>query len=209
MARTSGIGEILVRAGLIDSVSLARAREAEQAQKSLIQAIVSLGLANEEQIAAAMARHLRLDALEGDLPEVTVDVAALVPAAFCRSRGIVPLALQGKTLRVALSDPTDYSSLQDIEFRTGKRIVAIVAMRSQIEKLIQQTYPEDNPSQLAGLTEAENQGEVETVGETEIEVVDPSKLTKETQLPPVVRLVNSILSGAAKAGASDIHMEPK
>src|SRR5260370_13112534 len=28
-------------------------------------------------------------------------------------------------------------------------------------------------------------------------------------MPPVVRLVNVILSGAAKSGASDIHMEPK
>jgi type IV pilus assembly protein PilB len=207
--RSSGIGEILVRTGLIDSVSLSRAQQAEQTEDSLIQVIISLGLANEEQIVAAVARHLRLDALDEDLPEIAVDVAALIPADFCRKKGIVPLALQGKTLRVALSDPTDYSTLQDIEFRTGKRIVATVARRSQIEKLVQQTYPEDSPSELAGLTEAENTGEVETIAETEIEVVDPSKLTKETQLPPVVRLVNSILSGAAKAGASDIHMEPK
>jgi type II secretory ATPase GspE/PulE/Tfp pilus assembly ATPase PilB-like protein len=38
---------------------------------------------------------------------------------------------------------------------------------------------------------------------------DPAKLAKDTQMPPVVRLVNLILRGAAKSGASDIHMEPK
>jgi len=62
---------------------------------------------------------------------------------------------------------------------------------------------------LEALSGADVQGEVEPVGETDLEVVDPTKLAQDTQMPPVVRLVNLILSGAAKDGASDIHMEPK
>jgi type IV pilus assembly protein PilB len=209
MARTSGIGEILVREGLLDSSGLARAREAEQKEGSVIRAVVSLGLADEEQIVAAIAGGLHLDSLGPDLPEISRDVGALVPAEFCRKRGVVPLTLQGKTLRVALSDPTDYPTLQDIEFRTGKRVIAVVAKSSQIENLIQQLHLEENSIDLAAFSRGDAPGEIETVGDTEIEVIDPGKLAKDVQMPPVVRLMNLILSGAAQAGASDIHMEPK
>ena len=39
--------------------------------------------------------------------------------------------------------------------------------------------------------------------------MDETELAKRTNLTPVVRLVNLILSGAASAGASDVHIEPK
>src|SRR5256884_4259366 len=50
-------------------------------------------------------------------------------------------------------------------------------------------------------------GELEGSGEADYEVVDPAELAKDVRLPPIVRLVNVILTEAAKAGASDIHME--
>jgi type IV pilus assembly protein PilB len=50
---------------------------------------------------------------------------------------------------------------------------------------------------------------VEALEDAEFEVVDPAKLAKDTKMPPVIRLVNLLLSGAAQGGASDIHMEPK
>src|SRR5437773_10660849 len=103
----------------------------------------------------------------------------------------------------------DYSTIQDAEFRSGKRVLAVVASHSQIRALIQQIYPEEVATPLDTLGGADAQGEVETVGDSEIEVVDPAKLAKDTKMPPVVRLVNLILSGAAQNGASDIHMEPK
>ena len=58
------------------------------------------------------------------------------------------------------------------------------------------------------LADVEPAGEVEA-GERELDVVDPAMLAKDTNLPPIVRLVNLILSDAANAGASDIHIEPQ
>jgi type IV pilus assembly protein PilB len=168
-----------------------------------------LGLADEPVMVAAIAKSMRLDTLPPELPEVPAEVAALLPSDFCRKRTVVPLSLQGKILRLAVADPMDYPTIQDAEFRSGKRVLAVVASRTQIQSLINNIYPEETPTNLEALGTAGAQGEVETVGDTEIEVVDPAKLAKDTQMPPVVRLVNLILSGAAKSGASDIHMEPK
>jgi type IV pilus assembly protein PilB len=210
MVKETGIGDLLVREGIIDATGLSRARETqEKSGISLTKALATLGLADEQNMVTAIARSTRLEALDPKLPEVLADVAALLPADFCRKRAVVPLSLQGKILRLAVGDPLDYSTIQDAEFRSGKRILAVVASHTQILGLIQQIYPGEAPANLDALGAADVQGEVEKVGDSEIEVVDPAKLAKDTQMPPVVRLVNLILSGAAKNGASDIHMEPK
>jgi type IV pilus assembly protein PilB len=210
MVKETAIGDLLVRSGIIDAAGLARAREAQEKNGiSLSKALATLKLANEQNMVEAIAQNMRLEALGPALPEVPAAVAALLPADFCRKRAVVPLNVQGKILRLVLADPMDYSTIQDAEFRSGKRVLAVVGGYTLIQSLIQQVYPEEAPASLDALGSADAQGEVETVVDSEIEVVDPARLAKDTQMPPVVRLVNLILSGAAKSGASDIHMEPK
>jgi len=210
MVKGSGLGDLLVRAGIIDCSGLSRAQEVQEKEGiSLSKALAKLGLADEESMGAAIAKTMQLESLGAELPEISAEVAALLPSDFCRKRTVVPLTLQGNTVRLAIADPMDYSTTQDVEFRTGRRVIAVVASQTQIQSLIHQTYPEEAPAQLDTLAATDLQGEVETVGDSEIEVVDPAKLAKDTKMPPVVRLVNLILSGAAKNGASDIHMEPK
>lgn len=209
MVKEAAIGELLLRTGLIDAGGLAQARESQEKDGvSLCKALEKLGLADEPGMVAAIAKTLKLEALGAELPDISPEVAALLPADFCRKRLVMPLSSQKKALRLALADPTDYSTTQDVEFRTAQRVVSVVAGEGQIRSLIQKIYPEEASDRLDAFS-SDLQGEVETVGDSEIEVIDPAKLAKDTRLPPVVRLVNSILSGAAKAGASDIHMEPK
>src|SRR3984893_8188375 len=211
MEKESMIGNLLVRAGLIDSLGLSRAKEAqEKSGISLSRALTTLGLADEQSVTAGIAKSLHLDSLGAELPNIPAEVGAVLPADFCRKHMVVPLSLQGKTLRLALIDPMDLTTTQDAEFRTGKRVVAVVAGPTSIQALLDKIYLAQDQDQLADLPPDDPQGEVEALDdENDIEVVDPRKLEKDTQMPPVIRLANLILSGAAKAGASDIHMEPK
>jgi type IV pilus assembly protein PilB len=206
MSKDALIGDHLVRTGLIDSSGLSRGREAQQKEGiSLGKALANLGLADEEAVSAAIAKTLHLELLTGDKPELRPEIAALLPGDFCRKRLVAPLGFEGHALRVAFVDPMDFATTQDVEFRTGKRVVAVVASQSSILSLLDQLYPTDSP----GLAAEVPQGEVEELEDSEIEVVDPAKLAKDSQVPPVIRLVNLILSSAAQQGASDIHMEPK
>ncbi|MGB8477097.1 MAG: type II/IV secretion system protein [Candidatus Acidiferrum sp.] len=210
MVKETALSELLIRAGVIDASELSRAHEAqEKGGISLCKALAKLGVADEPELVAAIANNLKLESLGRELPEIPPEVVALLPSDFCRKRMVVPLSLQGNTLRLALADPTDYWTRQDAEFRTSKQIVAVVAGETQIQTLIQQLYPAEAGASVDDLAKEGLKGEVETVGDSEFELVDPAKLAKDTKMPPVVRLVNLILSGAAKAGASDIHMEPK
>ena len=210
MEKESPIGNLYLRAGLIDAEALARAREAQQKEGiSLAKAVMTLGLADAQSFAAATASGLKLEVLGPELPDVSTEVAALLPGDFCRARSVVPLTMQSKTVRLAVEDPLDYGTIQDVEFRTGKRVVAVVASPESMEALLNQVYPPVEQAPAEALSGLEAQGEVEAIGDTDLDVVDPAKLAQDTQMPPVVRLVNLIFSGAAKDGASDIHMEPK
>src|SRR5687768_17649904 len=105
------VGNLLIRAGVVDAAGLARALEAQSRQKtSLGQAIASLGLAEESAVAAAIAAAVHLEFFNGALPEITADIASLLPAAFCRKRGVAPLGVDS-AVRVAVTDPMDYTVL--------------------------------------------------------------------------------------------------
>lgn len=210
MTKRTLIGEVLLRSGVIDAHQLALALETqEKSGISFSDALVRSGVADEEILVEAIANSLHLDFFSANLPEISNSIAALLPADFCRKRLVIPLGVEGNALRLALTDPMDYATMQDVEFRTGKRVVAVVASRSHLQTLIQQTYPPGTPARVDTLGAEDPQVEVESSGELEIEVADPAKLAKDTQLVPVIRLVNLIFSGAANAGASDIHLEPK
>ncbi len=204
------VGDLLIRAGIVDAAGLARGLEAQARNATTLgRALASLGLADESAVAAAIASALHLEFLDGEPPEVGEAVAALLPAAFCRKRGAAPLGFDGSTLRVAVTNPMDHSVLQDAEFRIGNKAAAVVVTQTWLEKLLSRLYPEaDRAASYDMLASVKPEGEVETTSEGEYELVDPASLAKDVQLPPIIKLVNLILSDAAKAGASDVHIEP-
>jgi len=122
----------------------------------------------------------------------------------------VPLSMDRKSLRLGMADPLDFTTIQDVIFRTSKDVVPVVASQTSIVTLLN-SFPSEaveTEETYESLTGSVPAGEVIAVGGAE-EEVDASKLVKDTKLAPIVRLVNLMLSGAAKAGASDIHVEPK
>jgi type IV pilus assembly protein PilB len=210
MSGSSGIDDLLLKMGVLDDDALIRAKGIQyQEPMSLGKALARLGLSTEEETAAAIAKGLQLEALGSTLPEVSADAVALLPAEFCKKRKIVPLAIERNTLRLAMADPLDLSIIQDVEFRTSKRVVAVVASETDVETLLQQIDTVDVSGDEKIVFRARPEGEIEAVSGEEFELSDPAKLAKDTKMPPVIRLVNLILSGAAKEGASDIHLEPK
>src|ERR1700730_17027312 len=205
------VGELLIRSGVIDSSGLDRALEAQsKGGLSLGKALADLGLADEGAVSAAIAQGLQLECLSAELPEIETAMGALLPAKFCHKHLVVPLSLKGNSLRLGMADPLDYSTIQDVMFRTSKQVVAVVASQTAILALLSQSRSDPTENQLSYemLTGAIPEGEVMGAEDAEA-AVDAAKLAKDTKLAPVVRLVNLILSGAAKDGASDIHIEPK
>src|SRR6476661_938843 len=180
--------DLLARATLVDSSGIERALEIQaKSGGALSKILADLGL-----------------------PEFLPEPAGLLPMDFCRERLVVPLGLKGNSLRLAMVNPLDYPTIQDVTFRTGKEITAVAASESAILSLLglSQSDAIENQNIYQMLTKAVPEGEIVSEEETD-EDVDSAKLAQDTKLAPVIRLVNLILSRAAKEGASDIHIEPK
>jgi type II secretory ATPase GspE/PulE/Tfp pilus assembly ATPase PilB-like protein/CheY-like chemotaxis protein len=204
------VGDVLIRAGVVDAAGLAVGLDLQAREPmTLGKALAGLGLADESAVSSAIASALHLEYFEGEAPNVGEAVAALLPVAFCRKHGVAPLGFAGGVLRVAVSNAMDYSVLQDIGFRTGKKTVAVVVTQTWLEALFRNLYPEPGRAASYDMLDAVRpSGEVETASDGEYDLVDPASLAKDIRLPPIVKLVNLILSDAAKAGASDVHIEP-
>jgi type IV pilus assembly protein PilB len=205
-------GNVLRRAGVLDPESLARAIEVQRKQRcTLGRALATIGLSDESTVAKILATALHLELLDGELPHIETEVAALLPEDFCRKRGVVPLTLDGKLIRLAVANPMDDVVLQDVRFKTGKQTAAVVVTETQLEQLCASVYPENEvQANTSSILDPEApSGEVESDVTTEYDLIDPAALAKDTKLPPIVRLVNLMLSDAAAAGASDVHVEPQ
>jgi type IV pilus assembly protein PilB len=204
---------LLIRKGLVDAAGIARAVAAQAAQPSTLgRALARLGIVNESVVAVETAGALHLAFLEyvDNQPlQVSEKAAAALPPEFCKKRGVLPLAIEGNVLEVAVIDPLDDSALQDVKFRTGMKITAVVMTQSGFEQLFAKVHPEDRTVAYDMLATAVPSGEVELTDDEEYELVDPAMLAKDVKLPPIIRLVNLILSDAASAGASDVHVEPQ
>lgn len=206
------LGDLLVKDELIDPSGLARATELSKKDGiSLGRAIAALSLGDEESVCAALARKLQLERLTPEEIESLALDPSILPAAVCRKNLVVPLRIEGFTLRLAVIDPLDYATIQEIEFRTSKRVVTVLASQSSIQALLEKVYPPEAETEqdISVLLTQDALGQVESTIELDLEASDAAKLARDTTLPPIVRLVNQLLSNAAKAGASDIHIEPK
>ena len=137
MNKSSGIGDLLIHAGLIDSPALERILNVQSTNGgSLGKILADLGLADEHSVSAAIAKELRLDCVGKHLPEALPETEGLISPEFCRKRLVVPLGLKGKSLRLAMVDPLDYATIQDVMFRTSKEVVVVVASESAILALL-------------------------------------------------------------------------
>jgi len=90
------VGDLLIRAGLVDAAGLALALEAQSRQMTTIgRALASLGLATESAVAEAIAAALHLECFDGDPVQTEATMADVLPSAFCRKYGVAPLGYDG------------------------------------------------------------------------------------------------------------------
>lgn len=196
----TAVGDILVESGRIGADDLARARAAA-ADRPLDRALVDLGIISELDRAEAVARALDLPLLRADDLAAAPDLSDLVSGSYLRDRRMLPYAVEGKTVLVALADPTDDEALEALEFATGLVPVPAVAPAPDLEAAIDRVYG-GGKSALERIV-GDIDGEAAPGGDE-----DPDRLKDLASEAPVVRLVTHVIEEAAKLRASDIHIEP-
>jgi hypothetical protein len=141
VSRVNRTQEILLKAGLIDTMQLASAiAHQNQFGGRLVSIVAELGFADEEVAAAAVAKGLGLPLLH--LGTVVSDPKALakVSAEMCERDAVFPVSLKDRVLTLAMVDPTDLKTVDGIVSAAGTRIVTGVATESQLRAAIAKHY---------------------------------------------------------------------
>src|SRR5437660_8795805 len=197
--------DILVRKQILGPDQLQEARTLQQQTGAKLQdALVKLGYASAEEVMSAVAEFHGLEFV--NLTEVTIpaSVIELVPESVARENVVLPMSQENGTLKIIMSDPSDFDTLQKLQFILNKDIQPVLARREQIIEAINrhygQTETESVDSMLQEFTDT-------AIDSTATEATSGAFSGDEADAP-VVKLVNLIISEAISLRASDIHIEP-
>jgi type IV pilus assembly protein PilB len=205
------IGDLLVREGLITREQLEKAlQEQKQNGTRVGYNLIKLGYIHELELVKQLARQSNMKAI--DISKVNVDpkIAKLIPTDLATKNLVIPLKREGRTLTVAMADPTNLGVLEDLKFITRYDIFPVIAGEFTLKTIIDKIYgKEAEAAEMSALMDTIDDitdGDVEVVEDKE-EEISAASLQAAMEDAPVVKLLNAILTDAVKRGASDIHFE--
>lgn len=201
----SGLTRCLIEKGLLtESDAQIHSQEAQKNQIPLIRYLVANKLINSKALAYQASQEFGVPFFDLDAIDFRRLPINLVSEKLIRKCHALPLFARGKTLFVAVSDPTDFRALDDIKFHSRLNPEAILVEEDKLIKAIEASLEAADTSMTDMLDEDLENLDI-TGGEEDNAKAD---VNSDIDDAPIVRYVNKILLDSIKQGVSDIHMEP-
>jgi type IV pilus assembly protein PilB len=199
----TGLARQIVEAGLLDEKKTQDAlQQAKRNQVSLVTWLVQNKLVQSRVLMELASLQFGLVYLDLNAVNPEFFPKELVNEKLAHQHRVLPLYQRVNKLYVAVSDPSSYQALRDLQFSTGMTIEQILVEDDKLGKAIDKLY-ESAAGTLDGMDDAELDG----LRLENTEATGPSQ-NDETDETPVVRFVNKMLLDAIKSGSSDLHFEP-
>jgi type II secretory ATPase GspE/PulE/Tfp pilus assembly ATPase PilB-like protein/ActR/RegA family two-component response regulator len=189
---------------LIGREGLEALRADKRATDTLWETAVLTGVANDEQILAALVTRFRLK--RADLSQSERGARDFVPEQVARRYHILPIRITDSYLEIATASPFDLDCEKTLAFATGREVRMHLASPSAIRGRIDELYRPENV--IDKLLEGMESAEVTQLEEDQL-ADELTASAEQASQRPVVRLVDLILSEGILSRASDIHIEPE
>jgi type IV pilus assembly protein PilB len=164
----------------------------------------------EVKQAKSLALRYRLPYIDllppGGKPQVDSVLLGEIPVDLMLRNHFVPLKREGQKLHVAMADPSDLEKLDELENSLNVRVVPHVATAGAIDVILRRGDATQRVMQEAAST-----FRISLVKETEQgeEVLDLDRLASDSDMSPIIKLVDTIIYNAMESRASDIHIETR
>jgi len=195
--------DLFVSRGMIDS-SLAEdmLHEIEASGKDVGDILTDFQVVqSREDMWAVIAQELGAELVDLTDFAAPEELLAVIPAPMARLHGALPINFDAEGITVALLDPMNPQTVEDLRFALGKEIKVVVAPVHVVEKKINEAY---SGGADEGAAMAELLGELDNDGKN----LSEQELADEANSAPIVRYVDLVIYQAIKERASDIHFEP-
>ena len=206
MAMETPVGRLMIKDGLLDQRRFEElSRFAADTGLTLKQALVEQGGLEEATVLKAFAAALGVE-FQADLARTGVPQAFLdgVPVAFAREHNCVAVGLRGAAFLIATSDPAGIFALDNVALRLGAPTIAVLVPRGEVASLIDRAYHEKRGIVEEAMDDLGEEGLIDSAAR----VSRSEDVLDVARKPPIIRLVNLILSRALRQRASDVHLQP-
>lgn len=184
----------LVDAGIVTEAQVDEALEIQKTSKALIGSILTqLGYCTEEDIARVLAQKTGYRFVSIDEVGVNVAAANMIAPEVAVRNNVLPLYQEGKTLFVAMKNPNDIITIDNLHLMTGLEICPLVVSDMELAAAI------ENFANMNSAVDSFDEDDLSDAQEESEELSIDDK--------PAVQLVNQIINNAIKSGASDVHVE--
>ena len=195
------LGEMLVQRGLATQEqvdhALAEQRRRDNARR-LGEILVENRVLSEAALLEVLSEQLGCPLIDLNANPPDPSAIQIVPSEFALRHYVLPIRQEDHTLTVAMADPLDIQSIDDLRLLTGYSVVPMLASPTDIRRAAEQLYMQQ---MLEGVQAVEQAA-------TEEESIDVADLQKMAREELVIQMVNLIINQAIQDRASDIHIEP-
>lgn len=201
---TSTLFKRLVQLGLLNGDQATKIVTDKGGQyRNLPELLITEKLIKADELARAAAGISH--AISLDLDHFNIDCVPdeLRNEKLVRKTDMLPLGKRGRTMFLAVVDPTNIQTIEDFEFNTGLNAEVVVVEYDKLHKLIDKLFD----SSLGGdFTEGDWDLGSLGIAPQEEEESQGVQVDKEDQ--PIIAFINKMLLDAIRKGASDLHFEP-
>jgi type IV pilus assembly protein PilB len=206
-ASSLGFQKFLVDNGFIKSQVAEQVAVLQQKSgQDFGQLLISQKALDEEDLAKAKAAFFNLPYVDLRQVQVLPQVLTLIPTESINFYNFVPFELAGRNLKVAITDPSNLSALEALEFLGQKQnfqvqlylasetsVAVVIGKKQNLKKVVGEALKDIQTKETASLKPTETKKD------------EKPKVIEEA---PIIKIVEVILTNAIEANASDIHIEP-
>ncbi len=204
------LADILIKEGAVSKDAAESARNLREKGEFLGDTLVRLGHITENVLIRALQKNLGIDFIELRETDIDPSVVSIIPLDICQRHRIVPVRMETGQLILAMADPSDLMLCDNITRITGLKVVPYIAVSSEIgTALTRAAGLKDSEAGIDYALDIEPMDEIDIVIEDEEKETSVEDLIGSSKVPPIIRVVNSIISEGIRYRASDIHIEPK
>lgn len=222
------LGKQLVRAGVITQAQLDTALDIQtRSGKRLGEILAKEGYIQKKVLYEFLEKQMGIPHVDLESTVIPDEIIGIVEESIARRHKLVPIEKDNNILKVAMSDPMNIFSVDDLRLATGMEIMPLLADEEQIVAILNDYY--DRVAKIASVESSEKKPdskespkgvldleeemkkvteeinvEINEEQEQEDEIIEIS----DVENAPIVRMVNIVFNKAVASHASDIHIEP-
>ncbi|WP_228779264.1 type IV-A pilus assembly ATPase PilB [Methylobacter sp. BlB1] len=202
----NGLAKCLIQGGLLsENDAQIHIQEAQKRKIPLISYLVANNFVDSRAAATKASTEFGIPFFDLDAIDCRNLPVKVISEKLIRQHHVLPLFIRGKTLFVAVSDPTNFQAFDDIKFHSLLKPEAILVEENKLVKAIETSLEAASDTSMKDLLLDEDLEKLNITGGDENANED---INSEIDDAPIVRFVNKILLDSIKKGASDIHLEP-